>query len=214
MSSIWPRQILHPSSSWMNWILFWEIEAMLESTKHPKGMNKVLATLELNMNYKCTGNYRNYKVSITCRCKAEFLVKMDGLVSCSKPVFLIGATNMPWALDPALLRRFETTFYIRSPSLDERIAMFKNNFKSVPQAKNIDWKKLSEKLQDFSGSDIARLCQQAKRQLFKRLIVLQNKSKHMEEVITEEDLHRALKSTKSTKNEKWNSKYQEFFQEN
>lgn len=56
----------------------------------------------------------------------QLLTEMDGIVGTEKGILIIGATNMPWSLDPALLRggRFTQQVYIRPPDLESRVEMF------------------------------------------------------------------------------------------
>ncbi len=51
------------------------------------------------------------------RCKAEFLVQLDGLVAHSEQVLFLASTNLPWTLDPALLRRFQQILNIDLPGI-------------------------------------------------------------------------------------------------
>jgi SpoVK/Ycf46/Vps4 family AAA+-type ATPase len=49
------------------------------------------------------------------RLKNEFLTAMEGVSSGEGVVLFVGATNMPWQLDPAALRRFSKKLYIPLP---------------------------------------------------------------------------------------------------
>lgn len=47
-------------------------------------------------------------------------------------LLVLGATNLPWGLDPAMRRRFERRIYIPLPDYDGRLFLVKNNFAKTP----------------------------------------------------------------------------------
>ena len=55
--------------------------------------------------------------------KTEFLVQMQGVGSQTAGVTVLGATNLPWELDPAVLRRFQRRIYIPLPDEKARYYM-------------------------------------------------------------------------------------------
>lgn len=57
------------------------------------------------------------------RVKTQFLIELDGMVNNSN-ILLLGATNMPWALDAAMLRRLQRKIYIPLPEEETRVYMF------------------------------------------------------------------------------------------
>lgn len=57
--------------------------------------------------------------------KTEFLIQMQGVGNDCTDVLVLGATNLPWALDPAVRRRFEKRVYIPLPDIKGRLAMLK-----------------------------------------------------------------------------------------
>jgi vacuolar protein-sorting-associated protein 4 len=61
------------------------------------------------------------------RVKTEFLVQMQGVGTDNSGVLVLAATNIPWALDTAIRRRFEKRIYIPLPGVNERAAMFKTH---------------------------------------------------------------------------------------
>jgi vacuolar protein-sorting-associated protein 4 len=59
------------------------------------------------------------------RIKTEFLVQMQGVGKGNAGLLVLGATNTPWELDPAIRRRFEKRVYIPLPEAPARKTMFK-----------------------------------------------------------------------------------------
>jgi vacuolar protein-sorting-associated protein 4 len=59
---------------------------------------------------------------------------MDGVGSNQSGVLVLGATNVPWELDPAMRRRFEKRVYIALPEPAARTTMFKVNALLISRA--------------------------------------------------------------------------------
>lgn len=90
------------------------------------------------------------------RIKNEFLVQMEGVGKSSSGVLLLGATNIPWCLDEALLRRMERRVYIPLPDVMSRARMFQVHIGATPHSlRKADFKKLADMTRGYSGSDIA-----------------------------------------------------------
>lgn len=85
---------------------------------------------------------------------------MDGM-NAKKTVFIIGATNRPDIIDPALLRpgRLDQLIYIPLPDEESRHQIFKACLRKSPVSKKIDLKALAKYTQGFSGADITEICQ-------------------------------------------------------
>eukprot|EP00268_Persea_americana_P042601 TRINITY_DN4264_c2_g1_i2.p1 TRINITY_DN4264_c2_g1~~TRINITY_DN4264_c2_g1_i2.p1 ORF type:complete len:799 (-),score=201.60 TRINITY_DN4264_c2_g1_i2:156-2552(-) len=92
----------------------------------------------------------------------QLLTEMDGM-SAKKTVFIIGATNRPDIIDPALLRpgRLDQLIYIPLPDESSRYQIFKACLRKSPLSKNVDLKTLAKYTQGFSGADITEICQRA-----------------------------------------------------
>lgn len=92
----------------------------------------------------------------------QLLVEMDGLVPLER-VVVIGATNRPDLLDPALLRpgRFDRIILVPPPDEKARLEIFKVHTRNMPIAKDVDLKKLAEETNGYSGADIEALCMEA-----------------------------------------------------
>ena len=66
------------------------------------------------------GNRSDGENEASRRVKTEFLVQMQGVGHDDTGVLVLGATNLPWALDPAIRRRFERRIYISLPEYEAR----------------------------------------------------------------------------------------------
>ena len=96
------------------------------------------------------------------RVKTEFLVQMDGVGKTMDGVLLLAATNLPWALDPAVRRRFEKRIYIPLPDLDAREFMVKMHMKETPHAiQPAEFHDIAVKTEGFSGADLKILSREA-----------------------------------------------------
>lgn len=67
------------------------------------------------------------------RLKSELLQQMDGLLSMKEqcPIFILAATNIPWDLDPAILRRLEKRIYVSLPDANERREILQSYFRKA-----------------------------------------------------------------------------------
>jgi vacuolar protein-sorting-associated protein 4 len=70
----------------------------------------------------------------TRRIKTEFLVQMQGVGKDDDGILVLGATNIPWDLDPAVRRRFQKKIYICLPEEGARYIMFKLNLGDTPNS--------------------------------------------------------------------------------
>lgn len=106
------------------------------------------------------------------RIKTEFLVQMNGVSNDDQTnVLVLGATNIPWALDTAIKRRFEKRVYIPLPELDARRRMFELNIGSTPcQLTSKDLRLLASETEGYSGADIAVLVREALMQPVRRVM--------------------------------------------
>jgi SpoVK/Ycf46/Vps4 family AAA+-type ATPase len=92
-----------------------------------------------------------------------FLQEMDGVETNPEGIFVIGATNQPWDMDPALKRsgRFGEQIYFPPPSYMTRKSAFKYNTRKMPLSKFINFGRLARATMGFSQADIAEICDKA-----------------------------------------------------
>lgn len=98
------------------------------------------------------------------RLLSVMLAEMDGFKS-EKNVIIIGATNVPHELDPALLRpgRFDKIIYMPLPDKASRKQIFKVHARKLPLSDDVDFEKLAQRTERYSGADIANICTEAAR---------------------------------------------------
>ncbi|XP_059170240.1 vacuolar protein sorting-associated protein 4A-like [Physella acuta] len=90
------------------------------------------------------------------RIKTEFLVQMQGVGNDNDGILVLGATNIPWALDSAIRRRFEKRIYIPLPEAPARAEMFKLHLGSTPHSlTEEDIRELGQRTEGYSGADIS-----------------------------------------------------------
>ena len=99
----------------------------------------------------------------------EFLVQLDGIESLPG-IFVLGATNLPDKLDPAVTRRgrLSRKILIPLPNLENREALFRLHSSELKFAHEIDFAELARLTERLSGADIEAMCQEAAQIAFQR----------------------------------------------
>ncbi|XP_058200967.1 uncharacterized protein LOC131315791 isoform X3 [Rhododendron vialii] len=119
------------------------------------------------------------------RLKTELLIQMDGLTRTDDLVFVLAATNLPWELDAAMLRRLEKRILVPLPEPEARRAMFEELLPSPSDEEKLPYDLLVEKTEGYSGSDIRLVCKETAMQPLRRLMSVLEES---HEVVPEDDL--------------------------
>ena len=94
----------------------------------------------------------------------QLLAELDGLEEL-RGVVVIGATNRPDIIDPALLRpgRFDELIYVPVPDEEARLAIFRVHTRGMALDDDVDLEELARRTKGYSGADIAELCRRAGR---------------------------------------------------
>ncbi|TGZ65306.1 hypothetical protein CRM22_005928 [Opisthorchis felineus] len=146
------------------------------------------------------------------RMKTELLMQMDGLTKSDDLVFLLAASNLPWELDHAMLRRLEKRILVDLPNTEARQRMFETflppSSASTPstglQLKcNIDYELVSKLTEGYSGSDIRLVCKEAAMRVVRKIFdILENPTKEFNpethirlDPVTTGDVKAAIEST-------------------
>ncbi len=105
------------------------------------------------------------------RVVSQLLSLMDGLQSRGK-VVVIGATNRPNALDPALRRpgRFDREIEIGVPNKDGRLQVLQIHARGMPLAEDVDLKRLASVTHGFVGADLEALTKEAALHALRRIL--------------------------------------------
>uniref|UniRef100_A0A7S2ZIM7 Vesicle-fusing ATPase n=1 Tax=Rhodosorus marinus TaxID=101924 RepID=A0A7S2ZIM7_9RHOD len=92
----------------------------------------------------------------------QILTEIDG-VGARKNVFVIGATNRPDILDPAIMRpgRLDQLVYIPLPDHDSRVSILKSALRKSPVATDVDLMAIARATDGYSGADLTEICQRA-----------------------------------------------------
>ncbi len=105
------------------------------------------------------------------RVVAQLLALMDGLEARGQ-VIVIGATNRPNALDPALRRpgRFDREIEIKVPDRNARLEILQIHTRGMPLAKDVNLEKLADMTHGFVGADLEALCKEAAMRALRRVL--------------------------------------------
>ncbi|CAJ1068162.1 outer mitochondrial transmembrane helix translocase [Xyrichtys novacula] len=98
----------------------------------------------------------------TAMMKAQFMSLWDGLdTSSTTQVMVMGATNRPQDVDPAILRRMPTTFHVGLPNTRQRQDILRLILAGENLSNAINLKEIAERTDGYSGSDLRELCRDA-----------------------------------------------------
>lgn len=93
----------------------------------------------------------------------QMLFEMDGIESTNTNVLVVGATNAPWDVDPALRRsgRFGKTIFIPEPDYKSRVDILKMHTKKVPAASSIAFNRIALATIGYASADLKSIVEEA-----------------------------------------------------
>jgi transitional endoplasmic reticulum ATPase len=130
--------------------------------------------------------------SVMARVVPQILAELDGFEAREgQNVMFMGATNEPWSIDYAMLRpgRLDEKVYVGLPDLSARRKVLELNLKDIPLCEDVDQGALADRLNGYSGADIAYLCRKVAEQTFLESVELSN-----ERPVADADFQRVLKT--------------------
>ena len=103
------------------------------------------------------------------RMKSELLIQLDGLAQSTAQVFVLCASNLPWALDQALLRRLEKRILVGLPGHSQRRELLQRQL-ADRAAGGLEWGEVAARTRGWSGSDLVSLCKESAMRPVRRLM--------------------------------------------
>ena len=125
------------------------------------------------------------------RVVSAFLAAMDGLAGRQEGLLLLGATNRPDEIDAAALRpnRFDRYVYVGLPGAGARRALLERHLDGMPLEGGVDLRETADRMDGYSGADVAALCAEAARRAWDR-----EEAAGCRSPLSAEDLARALEA--------------------
>jgi len=158
---------------------------------------------------------------VSASIKAEFLTLWDGLnTEKTGNILILAATNRPFDLDPAVLRRLPRTFLFDLPNQNERKKILDVLLKGQSLSNNVSTLVLASKTESYTGSDLKEMCRYAAMLPIRELIKQQRQNSQSfipqkisgtPRAITFQDFEEALRCVHPTG--KTSYEYQKLFQE-
>ena len=167
------------------------------------------------------------------RTKAELLVQMDGLSkSADDRVFVLAASNLPWQLDPALLRRLDKRVLVPLPAEEVRAEMLRSHLATLPAhtCRGADLAECARATEGYSGADLRLLSKEAAMRPVRRVLAsIEEESRRTPGVpaisdedvasmvrrnpVTPEDLRSARRSTSKSCGSMFGERYERWMRE-
>ncbi|PUZ58769.1 hypothetical protein GQ55_5G534700 [Panicum hallii var. hallii] len=108
--------------------------------------------------------------------KNEFMTHWDGLLSRpDQRILVLAATNRPFDLDEAIIRRFERRIMVGLPSMESRELIMRRLLSKEKVDEGLDFKELATMTEGYSGSDLKNLCTTAAYRPVRELIQKERK---------------------------------------
>ncbi|CAL1388258.1 unnamed protein product [Linum trigynum] len=128
--------------------------------------------------------------------KNEFMTHWDGLATKQgERILVLAATNRPFDLDEAIIRRFERRIMVGLPSVENRVRIMKTLLSKEKVDEQMDFKELATLTEGYSGSDLKNLCTTAAYRPVRELIQ-QERKRDMEKKKAAEGTEAAAKGEK------------------
>jgi katanin p60 ATPase-containing subunit A1 len=160
------------------------------------------------------------------RMKTELLVEMDGINTGDDHLFVLAATNLPWEIDIAFLRRLEKRILVPLPDKKTIISLIRLHLQEhINFLKSQDLNRLTDLLDGFSACDIKQVCKEVVMAKVRTLLdrLTHNTNSKLPEIedldlddilkndpITFAEIETSINTTKRTTSSDWIQRYKEW----
>ena len=105
------------------------------------------------------GKRQFHREGTSSKLVSQFLSELDGYAQNNQGLLILGATNVPWAIDPAFRRpgRFDRVLFVPPPDREARERILKIHLKDRPVAQSVVPAVIAKGTSGFSGADLANL---------------------------------------------------------
>lgn len=109
------------------------------------------------------GKRQHAREATSAKLVSQFLTELDGFAQKNEGVLILGATNVPWAVDPAFRRsgRFDRVLFVPPPDLAARRTILERLLAERPGSEDIDAKEVAKRTSSFSGADLRNIVDSA-----------------------------------------------------
>ncbi|XP_063324912.1 outer mitochondrial transmembrane helix translocase-like [Pelmatolapia mariae] len=137
---------------------------------------------------------------VTAMMKAQFMSLWDGLETDHQcQVIIMGATNRPEDIDPAILRRMPTKIHIKLPNFEQREQILRLILENEMVDPLINLSHIAGETEGFSGSDLKEICREAALLCVQDIIHSDTLSNVRIRPISQNDLQKATRKMKKSK---------------
>ncbi len=105
------------------------------------------------------GKRQHSREATSAKVVSQFLTELDGFAQNNRQVLVLGATNVPWAVDPAFRRpgRFDRVLFVPPPDAEARRTILELQLRDRPIERDLDLRELVRRTSGFSGADLRNL---------------------------------------------------------
>lgn len=141
----------------------------------------------------------------------QLLTEMDGGMG-TRGVFVVGGTNLPGAVDPAIRRpgRMDLNIYIPLPNYAARVALFQSLLRSWTLAPDVNFAELAAWTNNYSGADITNICNLVAKMSMERIIESGNPLAAEQDPISASAFADALRSIRPSVSERERDIFEEY----
>ena len=141
------------------------------------------------------GKRQHSREASSAKLVSQFLTELDGFAQANSGVLILGATNVPWSVDPAFRRpgRFDRVLFVPPPDQAARRDILAKELEGRPSEGRLDVEDIARRTPGFSGADLRNLVETAVDEAIEASM-----AKGQEQPLTTAHLRDALSQTRAT----------------